>query len=736
MTPSSLQQISVRAASLSLVASLLLSLHGQSQQSGSEKPDLRAEDAAERLRLPEFKTIPAASPKELTPALKTSQAQYATWTRSQGDEGSRRYSSLTQINRDNVAKLTQAWIFHSGDGNRNIEATPIIVNGILYGPTAGRSVVALNAATGKELWRFKLDVPANPGLEDEPARRGLVYWAGDKGHAARIVFGFADWVYALDATTGKPVPEFGKDGRTPLPTGAVVGGAIYKNVYVTAGFRGDIFGYDVRTGASLWRFHTVPTGNEFGADTWKGPQRAFAIAWGGLSMDEDRGIVYPAVGAPHPDFVGTGRDGDNLFGDTVLALDALTGRRIWHFQSIRHDIWDLDNAAPPNLITITRDGRKIDAVTSISKTGIVLLLDRTTGKPIFPFRMRRAPISHFPGDHTAPYQPDPELPQQFSRVDFRLEDVTDLSPQAHDFVMKSIKNATYGWFLPFTEGKPNVYYSTRGGGEWSGAAVDVPTGRLYVTSNQLASMITVVARDEGERDPAYPASHGEQLYAQKCAACHGAQRGGAGVAPPLVGLKNRMAEDEVREILAKGRDLMPPPGPMSDNEKKDLIDFLFRRNQPPVIAPSSTEAGVSAQYTFTGYKYLYDQNGYPGVKPPWGQLTSYDMNTGKILWQVPLGEYTELTKKGVPITGMTNLGGASVTAGGLVFVAGTPDRMLRAFDANNGKELWKAELPWAGYAAPAIYQVNGREYVVIAANGGGHVGGPAGDAYVAFSLPQ
>ncbi len=362
---------------LTLSTFTAFALPGHPQEKETDRPtiaapqDLQIENPDERLRLPEFKVIPAAKPNELTPASSISPGRFSTWTRSQGDEGSRRYSSLTQINRSNVNQLRQAWIFRSGDGKRNIEATPIIVNGILYGPTAGRAIVALNAATGKELWRFKLEVPDRPAMEDEPARRGLEYWKGTKDHSPRILFGNGNWVYALDAVSGQPIAEFGSQGRTPLPTGATVGGAIYKNVYVTAGIRGDIFGYDVRTGAQLWRFHTVPTVGEFGAETWSGPQQGAAVCWGGLSMDEERGIVYPAVGAAHPDFVGTGRTGDNLFGDTVLALDALTGRRLWHFQSIRHDIWDLDNAAPPNLVTITHNGRKVDAVTSISKTGIL-----------------------------------------------------------------------------------------------------------------------------------------------------------------------------------------------------------------------------------------------------------------------------------------------------------------------------------------------------------------------------
>jgi quinoprotein glucose dehydrogenase len=729
----------VLAATNPLAAQVTTSAGGLSGNSATPQGTTESatvENARERALLPEFKVIPAASPKELTPAITLPADRFGTWTRSQGDQGSRRYSSLRQINRSNIQSLRQAWVYHSGDGNRNIESTPIIVNGVMFAPTAGRAMVAVDAATGREIWRFQMEQPAHPAMEDEPARRGLVYWAGEGKHQPRIVFGNGKWIYALDPATGHTLEEFGIHGRTPIPTGATVGGAIYKNVFVTAGITGDIYGYDVRTGTQLWRFHTVPKGNEFGADSWSGPQQGAAICWGGLSMDEERGIVFPAVGAAQPDFIGAGRTGNNLYGDTVLALDAQTGRRLWYFQSIRHDIWDLDNAAPPNLVTIVRDGRKIDAITSISKTGILLLLDRTSGKPIFPFRMRRAPTSPFPGDRSAPYQPDPELPEQYSRVDFRLGDVTDISPEAHDFVMKKVEHATYGWFLPFAEGKPNIYSSTRGGGEWSGAAVDMPTGRLYVTSNQLPSIITVFARNEGKRDPKFPPSSGELVYEKSCSMCHGPTRSGNGVVPPLVGLRGRMTDAEVLTLLKTGRNLMPPAPPMDERQREDLLDFLFRRNQPPSIATGPKEDGAADKYTFGGFKYLTDPDGYPGVKPPWGMLTSYDLNTGKILWQVPLGEYPELTKKGIPITGTPNLGGASVSAGGLVFAAGTPDRMIRAFDADTGAELWKAELPWAGYAAPAIYEAGGREFVVIAAAGGGKIGGPAGDAYVAFALPK
>jgi quinoprotein glucose dehydrogenase len=695
------------------------------------------EDAQARAALPEFKFIEAAKPHELTPAADLDLAIFAKWTRSQGDNGARRYSTLKQITRANVRDLVVAWVYRSRDGAANIQCTPIVVDGLLYAPTPGRALVAIDAATGVERWRRPIPDLKNR-LQDSPARRGLVYWAGDGAHAPRLLFGGGDWIYALDPKTGEPIAGFGKNGRAPIDTGATAAGAVFKHVFITTGLNGDVFGFDVRDGKLLWRFHSVARGAEFGAETWDGPQ-AGANGWSGLSIDDSRGIAFVALGAPRPDMIGVGRLGDNLFGDCVLALDALTGKRLWHFQDVRHDIWDLDVCAPPNLVTIERDGRRIDVVTCMSKAGHLFVLDRVTGKPVFPVRLRRAPVSKLPGERTAPYQPDPELPEPISRMEFDPADITTRTPEAHAFVQTIVEHATYGFFEPFTEGKPNLYIGSRGGAEWSGAAVDVPTGRLYVTSNRWVSKVTVMANEERERDPRFPPSRGETLYGQHCAACHGANRLGLGMVPPLVGLKRRATDADVLELLAKGRGNMPPNLVLTPGGKAALLDFLFRRNQPPSRAVArDQQADDRPKYAFDGFSFLVDDEGYPGINPPWGLLNCYDLRTGKALWRVPLGEIEELTKRGGPKTGAQNLGGASVTAGGLVFVAGTADEKLRAFDADTGEELWSAKLPFAGTAAPAIYEVGGRQFIVITATGGGRVGGKSGmgDAYVAFALKQ
>jgi quinoprotein glucose dehydrogenase len=694
------------------------------------------EDAAARARLPEFQLIPAARPDELTPASGRPRAEtLRTWTVSQGDAGARRYSALTQINRRNVKQLREAWTFHSGDGSGNIQCNPIVVDGVLYAPTVGRALVALDAATGVERWRFHPEVPRRPGLDDAPARRGLVFWPGADGAVPRLVFASGKWIYALDPKTGKPIADFGEHGRTPLPTGGSGVGVMWRGTYVVAGFAGDVFSFDLRTGAQRWRFHTIPREGEFGADTWHGPVRDGANPWGGLSLDEERGLVFVAVGAARPDFLGVDRVGDNLFANSLVALDATTGERRWHFQNVRHDLWDVDNPAPPSLATIERDGRKVDVVVTGTKLGNILLLDRVSGKPIFPFRRRRAPVSTLPGEVTAPYQPDNALPEWLTKPEITLDQITTRTPAAHEFVLRQVERSTLGWFAPPELAKPMLYRSSRGGAEWTGASIDVPTGRLYITSNNVLSKATVIPLDEQERDPAAPPTAGETYYLQTCAVCHGPTRLGLGMVPPLVGLRHRMQDAEVVAQLKTGKGAMPPQPAMTGEQQRALLDFLMRRNQPPPRRAAARADGRPAYFTVP-YKFIVDDEGYPGVKPPWGLLNCMDLATGKFLWRVPLGEDEALQQRGGPSTGLENFGGPTVTAGGLVFCAGTRDALIRAFDADTGEELWAAKLPLAGTAPPAVYEVDGREFVVIAASGGGKIGGPTGDAWTAFALPR
>ena len=672
---------------------------------------------------PEYKIIPAAKTSELTPSLARNPGQYTTWYRSHGDAESTRYSSLKQINRENVAQLRIAWIYHSGDGKGNIECNPVIANGVIYAPTAGSQIVAIDGTSGKEIWRFK--------PEGRPvALRGLEYWPGDGKIGARLFFPSGDWLYALDPKDGRPIPGFGEHGR--VRARSVVAPTIYNRIVILPCWN-VVNAFDLETGALRWSFNLIPQPGEFGHDTWTGAGvwngGYGANVWGGSALDEQRGIEYVATGSPHPNYLGMHHPGDNLFTDCVVALDASTGKRLWHFQEIRHDIWDLDIPAPPNLVTVIRNGHRYDAVAQVTKLGNTLLLDRVTGKPLFPFRLRKATASRLDGESTAEYQPDLELPQPFAPQEFTLDDVTDISPQAHAFVMDKIANAEFGWFRPFDAGKPLVFYGMLGGAEWTGAAFDPQSSLLYVSANKLPWVVQISqSKLLPQRKP--PLTEGNKTYLRYCAACHLPDRSGAGMGMPLFTAPGRLKGNQITSAVRNGRGSMPAIAVPPD-KLPALIDFLLERDLPQ--ANIDSHAPVRPEYRFDGYFKLLDPDGNPGVKPPWGTLNAINLDTGKIAWRVPLGE--TIGPEGIRKTGTENFGGPIVTAGGLVFCAGTRDLKIRAFNSQTGEELWQAKLPYGGFAPPATYEIHGKQYVVIAATGGGKLGGELGDAYVAFALP-
>lgn len=671
--------------------------------------------------------IPAAKPEELTRANGWPKAEdFRRWDRSLGGPTSNRFSALTQIDKINVAKLEVAWTYNSGDGKANVQCNPIIVDGVMFAPTAGWNIVALDAATGKERWRF---TPEKLGkrLEDQPARRGLLYWPGDAQAPARVIFGAGNWIYALDPKSGKVIESFGKGGRTEIPTGATTVGAVHQQVLVIAGYAGDVFGYDVRSGAKLWTFKTKPDAGEYGHETWSQIEQG-ANCWGGIALDESRGIAFIGLGSPKPNFFGMGHLGDNLFSNCVLALDAQTGQRLWHFQELRHDIWDWDIPAPPNLVTVERHGVKVDAVAQVTKLGNTLLLDRVTGQPLYDFKLSRVATKALPGDIAAPYQPTPELPQPFARQAYTLDD-QPTDPDARAVVSAVVQRANLGPFPNVEEARPTLMFNIHGGAEWTGASAD-NRGRLFVTSNEIPWFITCFRDDDPA--PAQPPTTGEQVYQTTCAGCHGPDRRGIGHAPPLRGVRHRLKDAEIREQLKNGRGSMPPMAFLTEEQIKPLLDFVLCRDRP--IPPLDPKAPV--KWTFGGWNRLVDAEGYPGTKPPWGTLNCIDLNTGQLAWQVPFGEYAELTARGVATTGQENFGGCMVTAGGLVFASGTRDKKIRAFDADTGAELWSHQLPLHGTAPPASYEIDGRQFLVLPVTGGGKLGGPAGDAWMAFALPK
>jgi quinoprotein glucose dehydrogenase len=673
-----------------------------------------------------------------------------------GDKASSQHSPLRQLTPDNVSKLEVAWSYHAGgaDGqNRSqIQCNPLVIGGVLYGTSPDFQLFALDAATGAERWRFD---PAKEGLPKGGVNRGLVHWG--TGEEARIFYANDHFLHAIDPRTGKRIGSFGHQGSVDLKHGlgrdagalhlaANTPGIIFRDLLIM-GMRlgegpapaapGAIRAYHVRTGELAWRFNTIPQPGEAGHETW--PPEAYksvggANVWTGFALDETRGLVFCPTGSAAFDFWGGDRTGQNLYANCLIALDASSGKRVWHFQFVHHDLWDRDLPAPPNLITVTHDGRKIDAVAQVTKSGHVFVFERETGKPLFPIEERPVPPSDLPGESAWPTQPFPLKPAPFSRQVFSRDQITDLSPAAGRSVLERFtKVKPHAPFSPPGEQGTIVFPGFDGGAEWGGAAAD-PDGILYVNANEMPWILTMVpTRAEGA-----PAS-GAAIYTQLCAGCHGLDRQGnrAQNVPTIADAAQRLKKPDVIALLGSGKGVMPSFAFLTDAQRRKVTDHLFgdaADGPGGKIEPAAGSVGA-IPYTTTGYNRWLDPDGYPAVKPPWGTLNAIDLNTGESKWSVPLGEYPELTAKGVPKTGTENYGGPVVTAGGLVFIAASRDEHLRAFDRRTGRELWKAKLPAAGYATPVTYSLRGKQYVAIAC-GGGKIGTKSGDAYVAFALPE
>ncbi len=682
----------------------------------------------------------------------------ADWPVYHGDSAGSHYSTLDQITRENLTRLEPAWTFRTGDALKNsqIQCNPLIVDGVLYGTSPQLKLFALDAATGRELWRFDPfadgNVAGGRGLN-----RGLVLW--HDGTERRILFTAGHFLHAIDPATGLLIPTFGEGGRVDLYRGLdrdvnglfLVGtspGAVYRDIFILStrvgegpgpAAPGHIRAYDVRTGERRWIFHTIPQPGEPGHETW--PAEAWRTAgaannWQGLVIDQETGTAFVPTGSAAFDFWGGNRVGANLYANCLLALDALTGKLKWHFQFTHHDLWDRDPPAPPVLCTVMRDGKKIPAVVQLTKTGHVWVFSRETGESLFPWHEVPAPASTLDGEQAWPTQPVPLAPAPFARQLFTPEEATDRTPAARQAVLAKLAEALpHEPFQPPSLRPRIVFPGFDGGAEWGGGAVD-PRGVLYVNGNEMAWIHQMVPAGDTST------GRGQSLYLQLCIGCHGPDRMGNAAAniPSLVNLASRTKRPDVEAVLANGRGVMPAFAFLPEPQRKSLVDFLLGEPEVENSARGKSEAGsknadASIPYAATGYNRFLDPDGYPAVRPPWGTLNAIDLNTGEYLWQRPLGEFPELTAQGIPPTGAENYGGPLVTAGGLVFIAATKDEKFRAFDRATGEQLWEVALPAGGYASPATYSVDGRQYVVIAC-GGGKMGTKPGDYYVAFALPS
>jgi quinoprotein glucose dehydrogenase len=679
------------------------------------------------------------------------------WPVTGAEPANTRYSGLTQIDRSNVARLRVAWVYHTGDQPSShrgeIQATPIVVSGIMYTTTPALAVIALRADSGKLVWRFD---PFEHHARESHVNRGVVYWA--HADTARIFFTAGRRLYALDAYSGQPVSAFGDSGSLDLGVGlsrdvgdaylvATSPGVIYKDVLIQ-GMRvgegegsapGDVRAYDVRTGTVRWTFHTIPRPGELGYDSW--PPDAWKTAggansWAGMSVDSARGIVYVPTGSATPDFYGGDRVGANLFANSLIALDANSGKRLWHFQTVHHDIWDRDLPAAPNLLSVRRGLRRVDAVAQITKSGFVFLLDRESGKPLFPIEERAVPASDLVGEQAWPTQPYPLKPAPFARQSMADTDVTRLSAQAHDSAMARYHRLLTGsLFTPPSREGTIVIPGFDGGGEWGGSAVDPESATLFVNASDVP---WIAAMRESVRISASNASRsGADIYSTYCASCHGMDRRGRDPAPSLASVARRVPRSSAQLVLEHGRGFMPSFAALPDAERERVLEYLGYApgvRAPANVATPRRAAPMSSRYEFVGYERWRDADGHPAIEPPWGTLSAIDLNTGEYLWRTPLGSFDSLTSRGMPITGTELYGGPIVTRGGLVFIAATQDARFRALDARTGALLWQATLPAPGFATPSTYAVRGKQYVVIAA-GGGKLGAKSSDTYVAFALP-
>jgi len=666
------------------------------------------------------------------------------WPAYGGAPENNHYSKLAQINRSNVKRLAVAWSFDTQEEG-GLQTSPIIVEGVLYGITPTQKVFALDAATGKLLWKF------DSGIRGTQPDRGLAYWANRKDK--RIVVGVMNFVYALDAATGKPISSFGNGGRIDLrenlgrePAGSqsidlTSPGIVYKDLIIFGGRNpetlpappGDIRAYDVRTGKLRWSFHTIPHPGEFGYDTW--PKDAWKTSgaannWAGMALDSRRGIVYVPTGSAAFDFYGADRIGDDLFANCLIALNARTGKRIWHFQGVRHDIWDRDFPSPPALLTVKHEGKQIDAVAQTTKQGFVYLFDRAKGKPLFPIESRKYPPSTVPGEVAASEQPLPTRLAPFARQRLTEELLTMRTPEAHQWAVEKFNQfRSEGQFFPFSVGKDTVIFpGFDGGAEWGGPAVDAETGIIYINSNEMA-WTGALAPNTGENSP-------RAIYMSQCSICHGETMTGSPPAmPSLIGVGERLTPAQMATTIKNGKGRMPGFPNLTEDQSYAVISFLLSGESKELA--SSAPPPASMPYRFTGYHKFLDPEGYPAVAPPWGTLNAINLNTGEYIWKIPLGEYPELASKGQKNTGTENYGGPIVTAGGLLFIGATNfDKKFRAFDKSTGELLWEATLPFSGNATPATYEVNGRQFVVIAAGGGKDPKSPSGGVYLAFALPQ
>ncbi len=674
------------------------------------------EDAQARANLPRYRVIAAISPTDRTPFSGLMLEPADRWSRSLGNSASQRFSAATQISPDNVQSLQVAWTFEAEQVG-NVQATPVFDGERLIALLPGDQIVALDPASGRQLWSHRAG--------NEAARRGFVLDAHSGDDSATLFFADGRDLVALDAATGEPYRPFG-NGSVRLSGPSKVAPAICGDLVVSAntGARTTVEAFDKHTGERAWSVHLTP--DELPEGTGGRPSRQEGgNPWGGFAVDQERCIAFVSTGNPGPVLVGVERPGPNPGTNSVIAVDLTEGRVLWRFQETAHDLWDLDLPASPVLASVTIDGRRSDVVATPTKAGNTLLLDRITGQPIFDWRLERAPVSRVPGERTAEYQPAPVLPEPFARQRFGLAELEGEPAERRNFLLAALENARFGFYVPPDPGYPLVFYGLHGGAEWPGAAVDPVSESFFVAANNVPSILRLIPEQVVSLDDNHP---GRAVYLENCAACHGSELEG-GIGPNILDAGRRFSREALTSIILNGQQAMPAVS-LSDNERNAVAEYLGSGTSSATLLP---------RYRRAEYERFYDAERLPGTRPPWGTLTRIDLSTGRIAWQVPLGIDRQQEALGRSGTGTENFGGLLATASGLLFATGTKDRMLHAFSTASGERLASFDLPFNGSAPPMTFVFRGEQYVVVPATGGGTLRNydpdvAVGNTLVAFKL--
>lgn len=668
------------------------------------------------------------------------------WAYYLGGPNSSQYSSLTQINKNNISQLEIAWM-HDTEDSAMYQANNLVVDGIVYTPTPERRVHALNGVTGELIWKFEPMKVKKIGRR-KTQQRGLLYWKS--GQDSRIYTSYGPWLFAIDASSGQLVSSFGTDGALHLgeqmdvegqPNVTLnVPGYVYRDLLIMGGNVGEdmpgaIRALDIKTGERQWIFHTLPRPGEEGSETWPAnylERTGGASDWSGIAIDTVRGIVYSSTETAGPDFYGGDRYGENLFANSLIALDANTGKRIWHHQLVHHDMWDLDCPSPPNLLTVQHEGRAVDVVAQGTKMGLLFVFNRETGEPLWPIEERPTPQSKIPEIKTWPTQPFPTKPPPLTRQKYSEEDLSNISPRAELLTKEMLAQfGAYGSYPPPTLDQTIIFPGFDGGMEWGGAAADLD-GMLYVNVNEIPWYYQLMPT---RKEDGSPLPLGERQYRIKCASCHGMDRSGdpGSGFPSLNNIAQRHTRETTMQFIVNGGGRMPAFDRVSESTRNAIVSYLFGSESSTENSNPEEDSDLPP-FAFMGFERWFDEEGYPAIKPPWGTLNAVDLNTGTVKWKVPLGEYPELTKRGVPQTGTENYGGPIVTASDLIFIGGSADAKFRAFDKETGSMLWEHDLPFDGNSTPSTYMANGKQYIIISA-GGAKTNRPKGGMLVAFALP-